>query len=205
MHSGGVRFGTSFSHGFNHSSNHGFSHHPSNGGFHGHHHGFHNFGNTWAGWGWGWSSPWWGWGWGYDPSLWWGTWEDQDRRFDEEYYGGYERARQWNLQTLQEIQRRREEDEAEQERAYAQRSTNRSYAPDATSQSSEPIPATVLVYRDKHKQEIQNYAIVGQTLWAFSEGRSKKIPMADLDIVATVQANDERGVAFHAPGVNQGQ
>ena len=28
---------------------------------------------------------------------------------------------------------------------------------------NEAAPATVLVFRDEHKQEVQNYAIVGQT------------------------------------------
>ncbi len=33
---------------------------------------------------------------------------------------------------------------------------------------TEAAPATVLVFRDEHKQEIHNYAIVGETLWNFS-------------------------------------
>ena len=37
---------------------------------------------------------------------------------------------------------------------------------------------TVLVFRDKHSEEIQNYAIVGKTLWVFTELRARKIPVA---------------------------
>ncbi len=61
-------------------------------------------------------------------------------------------------------------------------------------------PATVLVYKDGHKQEVQNYAIVGDTLFAFSGNRSHKIQLADLDLAATRKTNDDRGVEFRIPG-----
>jgi hypothetical protein len=63
----------------------------------------------------------------------------------------------------------------------------------------------VLVFRDQHRQEVQNYAIVGQTLWSFAPQHTKKIPLDDLDLPATSKANDERGVDFHVPGTGQGQ
>jgi hypothetical protein len=70
---------------------------------------------------------------------------------------------------------------------------------------TEASPATVLVFRDQHRQEVQNYAIVGQTLWSFAPQHTQKIPLADLDLPATTKANDERGVDFHVPGTGQGQ
>jgi hypothetical protein len=39
-----------------------------------------------------------------------------------------------------------------------------------------PSPVTVLVFKDKHIREVHNYAIVGETLWVFSEQRAEKIP-----------------------------
>jgi hypothetical protein len=57
----------------------------------------------------------------------------------------------------------------------------------------------VLVFRDKRKQEVQNYAVVGQTLWIFEPQGTEKIPLAQLDIPATAKANDERGVDFRVP------
>jgi hypothetical protein len=54
---------------------------------------------------------------------------------------------------------------------------------------------TVLVFRDHHSEEIQNFAIVGETLWVFS-----KIPIAALDVPATTKANDSRGIDFRLPG-----
>jgi hypothetical protein len=66
-------------------------------------------------------------------------------------------------------------------------------------------PATVLVFRDQHKQEVQNYAIVGQTLWVFAPERTQKIPLTDIDLPATTKANDDHGVDFHVPGAREGQ
>jgi hypothetical protein len=58
---------------------------------------------------------------------------------------------------------------------------------------------TLLVFRDRHTEEIQNYAIVGKTLWLFTEQRARKIPIAELDVPATAKANDDRGVDFRLP------
>lgn len=67
-------------------------------------------------------------------------------------------------------------------------------------------PATVLVYKDGHKGEVQNYAIVGDTLFDFSGNLSHKILLADLDLTATQKANDDRGVEFQMPApARQGQ
>lgn len=63
----------------------------------------------------------------------------------------------------------------------------------------EPHISTVLVFRDGHRTEVQNYGIVGQTLWIFSEQHARKVPIADLDLKATQQVNDERGVEFLGP------
>ncbi len=56
---------------------------------------------------------------------------------------------------------------------------------------------TVLVFRDGHRMEMQNYAIVGQTLWVFDERAATKIPLSDLDLDATQKEN--RGSGFRFP------
>jgi hypothetical protein len=99
-----------------------------------------------------------------------------------------------------------EVDQLRQQQAQAER---QQYALNSPTDTPRPIPATrprpelpepniVLVYRDGHRVEIHNYAIVGQTLWIFSEERARKIPLADLDLDATRQVNEERGVEFTA-------
>lgn len=66
-----------------------------------------------------------------------------------------------------------------------------------------PSAPTTLIFRDQHKEEIQNYAIVGNTLFSFSAERTQKIPLSDLDIPATTKANEDRGVNFKVPGEGQ--
>ena len=66
--------------------------------------------------------------------------------------------------------------------------------------SSEPqrIP-TRLIFKDGHQLEIDNYAVVGQTLYDLSPGHSRRIALADLDLRATEKENDARGVTFELP------
>lgn len=97
------------------------------------------------------------------------------------------------------------------EQRMRQQSDQDLYAPSAPARparaepSSDIVPPTVLVFRDQHKTEVQNYAIVGQTLWNFAPQRTEKIPLSDLDLAATTKANDERGVDFRLPGSREGQ
>lgn len=63
----------------------------------------------------------------------------------------------------------------------------------------EAIQSRVLVFRDKHTEEVQNYGIAGQTLWIFTEQRARKIPLSDLDLSATAKANEQRGLDFQLP------
>ena len=58
---------------------------------------------------------------------------------------------------------------------------------------------TVLVFHDGSRTEIQNYAIVGPTLYEFGAHWTKKVALTDLDIPATVKANNDRGVEFVLP------
>lgn len=60
-------------------------------------------------------------------------------------------------------------------------------------------PDTVLVFRDGHSVEVKNYAIVGDTIYDFSQGSRHKIAIADLDLTATEKENDARGLDFRLP------
>jgi hypothetical protein len=62
-----------------------------------------------------------------------------------------------------------------------------------------PQPNTVIVFRDGHQTELQNYAIIGDTLFDFTDNLSHKIQLADVDLTATHKANDARGVDFQVP------
>ena len=63
----------------------------------------------------------------------------------------------------------------------------------------EPEPATALVFRDQHVEEVRNYAISGGAVWVLNAQAAKKIPLVNLDIPATVKMNDDRGVDFQVP------
>jgi hypothetical protein len=75
----------------------------------------------------------------------------------------------------------------------------------AQKDSSEPpqIP-TALIFKDGHQLELENYAVVGQTLYDLTPGHSRKIALADLDLPATQKQNDDRGVTFQLPSSAQG-
>ena len=141
---------------------------------------------------WGW--PWWYAGY-YDPYWWW----DSHSTYDEDREREIRLANEMNSQSLEEQRMLREEDQYLYARSDTRPQPSVADPPDASA------PATVLIFRDQHKQEVQNYAIVGSTLWVFGPQRTQKIPVADLDIPATAKANDERGVEFRVPGESQGQ
>lgn len=67
------------------------------------------------------------------------------------------------------------------------------------------IVSTMLIYRDGHKREVRNYAIVGETLYEIGGLTAHKIPLAELDLEATRRENDERGVQFSMPEGPRGQ
>jgi hypothetical protein len=136
----------------------------------------------------------WGYAGFYDPYWWW----DSGSSYDEDRAREIDLANQMNEQNLEEQQMREQGDRD----IYARPAPRQGQT---TAASAEVVPPTVLVFRDQRKQEVQNYAIVGQTLWNFSAQRTQKIPLSDLDLAATTKANDERGVDFRIPNSPEGQ
>src|ERR1700685_1587402 len=88
--------------------------------------------------------------------------------------------------------------EAEVDRLRQEREARQSQSSNASAPKT-VVPATELVFRDKHTEEVQNYAIVGQTFWILNAEKARKIPIAQLDIPATQKANEDRGVDFQLP------
>ena len=80
--------------------------------------------------------------------------------------------------------------------------TPHSQTSDATESDTPQIPTT-LVFKDGRKLEVGNYAIVGQTLFDLTPGHPRKVALADLDLAATHQLNDDRGVQFQLPPLAQ--
>ena len=73
---------------------------------------------------------------------------------------------------------------------------------------ADPVPQppqepTLLVFKDGHRIEVGNYAIVGATLFDLTPGHPRKVALADLDLQATHKQNDDRGVSFQIPQLPQ--
>jgi hypothetical protein len=139
----------------------------------------------------------WGYVGAYDPYWWSDSSSSSDPSQDERYQTGL--ANEMNAQNLDEQRMRQRGDQD----LYAS-----SAPPPPRSEHeelNEAAPATVLVFRDEHKQEVHNYAIVGQTLWNFAPQHTQKIPLSDLDLPATTKENDEHGVDFHVPVAHESQ
>jgi hypothetical protein len=214
--SGRIRSGFGPSRGFTHSPS-SFAHLPqrnfsrgsfSHNGFRGnrfrHGHGnrffLHGFRNNCRGFGcWGYGYPWAYAGY-YDPYGWW----DSGSSYDEEYERERAIANQMNQQSLEE-QRMRQQDPDDPAPTSNNEDRYARSGPASRESESASVPVTVLVFRDRHQQEVRNYAIVGQTLWNFAPQRTQKIPLSDLDLVATTKANDELGLTFRVPASGEAQ
>jgi hypothetical protein len=75
-------------------------------------------------------------------------------------------------------------------------------ASDITAAADPPEPTT-LVFKDGHKLDVENYAIIGQMLLDLTPGHTRRVPLADLDLGATREENDERGIVFQVPQTSQ--
>jgi len=84
---------------------------------------------------------------------------------------------------------------------YSQRTTAESVtaAPQVQADRAPDQPETVLVFKDGHQMEVENYAIVGNTLYDLTQGRRHKIALSELDLDATTKQNNDRGIDFQLP------
>ena len=76
--------------------------------------------------------------------------------------------------------------------------------PAATAPPAAKLPAAAVVFRDGHTEELGKYMIQGDILYTNTDRWStgswtKKIPLADLDIPASLKLNKDRGTKFNLP------
>lgn len=168
------------------------------------------------GWGWGWGGGWpaWGFGlgwgypaWGYPyyswgyPYYYGGTYDADSYYGDNGYASGQSGDNDYYAPVSPQLEQEQDEidrlnNEAARLRAQGEAPANPSNQPQAKTAIH---TKTVLIFQDKHSEEVQNYAIVGQTLWVYDEQQARKIKITDLDVPATKKANDEHGVDFQLP------
>lgn len=74
----------------------------------------------------------------------------------------------------------------------------------ASASAPAPLPPAVLVFRDGHQEQIGQYRIMGGTIhintdyWT-SGAWTRSVPIADLDVPATLKLNQQRGANFRLP------
>jgi|SRR5271165_1583568 len=64
-------------------------------------------------------------------------------------------------------------------------------------------PPLILIFRDGTRTEVRDFAVVGQMFWDLSAHPTRKIPISQLNLDATIKANEDRGVEF--PSVAKAQ
>jgi hypothetical protein len=61
-------------------------------------------------------------------------------------------------------------------------------------------PATTLIFKDgRPSAQVHNYALTGSTLYALDGESHQEIPLSEINIPATVEANQKAGVDFALP------
>jgi hypothetical protein len=74
----------------------------------------------------------------------------------------------------------------------------------ASQQSPEPPESAatpvILILKDGTRIESQGYAIANHMLWIPTPDGSQRIPLSELDVVATQKENGKRGIQFPNPG-----
>jgi hypothetical protein len=146
---------------------------------------------------------------GFNPCLadgWYGAWGGYGYPYVYSYpdsYGAQVQStlaqQQQEIADLEEQIRQEQLSRMEADAAQAAPAPAPATAPAAMDKTREPITPTILVFRDRHRAEVRNYAIVGDTLYEFAPQWTRKISLADLDVPATVRINEERGMKFHLP------
>jgi hypothetical protein len=134
---------------------------------------------------------------GYYSPFWWDWYSSSyDRSGNDDNYVAQRQAQQQIDDLSQQVQDLQQERE---ERAYSQPLVPRPTAPSNTEAKIEPNMSVVIVYLDKRIEEIKNYAVANEKVVVFDNHHIKKIPLADIDLAATMKLNDERGVDFQIP------
>jgi hypothetical protein len=108
----------------------------------------------------------------------------EQNRYGEHYLDSRENAR--SRPAASEKKQPRRDDES-----------NSAAAP--TPKEEDHAPATVFIFKDGHQIETRNFAIMGKSLFDFSSKTLKKIQLDEIDSVATLKANDDRGITVKLP------
>lgn len=76
-------------------------------------------------------------------------------------------------------------------------------APGQTSTPVEPPGPALLILRDGRRVQIENYAVTRNKILTFGSNAQPTIMMSEVDVPATLKANQEAGFKFAIPGMRQ--
>jgi hypothetical protein len=79
---------------------------------------------------------------------------------------------------------------------YAMNPAVQAPAPTIAEPPAPPSTPITIVLKSGQKMEVQNYAIMNGVFWDFTKQNSKRIPLAQVDVAASVKATDAAGGAF---------
>ncbi len=71
-------------------------------------------------------------------------------------------------------------------------------APSQSASGARPMPA-ILVFRDGRQMQVENYVITPNRLFSLGPDERRTIQLSELDLEATIKANQDRGVSFSVP------
>ena len=63
-------------------------------------------------------------------------------------------------------------------------------------QQATPQTAITVVLRNGQQIQVQNYAVMNQTMWDFTRQPARKIPVSSIDIAASTSATEAKGAEF---------
>lgn len=62
--------------------------------------------------------------------------------------------------------------------------------------SQPPAPPLTVVLKDGKMLQVQSYAIMGNSFWDFSSQPARKVPLANIDVPASIKASEASGAEF---------
>jgi hypothetical protein len=129
----------------------------------------------------------------------WPSWDygdaEYDARFGNNYDSRYQAAAELNRLANEVEQLKEDRDYAQAVAAMAPAPASQ---PTVQARAQEDLPV-VVVFLDKRIREVKNYAVANEMLVVLDGSKRTKIPLADIDLAATMKLNDERGVDFQVP------
>jgi hypothetical protein len=85
---------------------------------------------------------------------------------------------------------------AELEELRQEQSVRPPYRANVEQETAPPSPPVTVILRDGRRFESSSYAVMDGTFWDFSKSPSRRVPMAQVNVPASVEASAAKGAEF---------